>query len=202
MRQKWVREAYVLSRVDPEGLGAYGVVLMVRAHVIAFREVPFASAMGRSLLFAQIAQTDDAPITVGTVHLESSAGFEAARMHQYAAAVEALRSRGPAILMGDFNFDVGAPENAAIAPPWHDLWTSEEPGYTRDAALNPIVARRSPQKRVRIDRVVARDLRPWQVSAMRLLGREAFDPARPELRPSDHFGIALALRRTNPTANG
>ncbi len=192
-RQEWVRDAYVLSRVDPDGLGDYGVVLMARAGALSFHEVPLPSAMGRSLVFGQFAHRDRLPVTIGTVHFESSVGFEAARMRQYGAATEALPSTGTAFLMGDFNFDVLSPENGVIEPPWEDLWASAEPGYTRDAARNPLVARRSPGRQARIDRVVARDLHPWRPSSMRLLGREVFDPARPDLRPSDHFGIALEL---------
>jgi endonuclease/exonuclease/phosphatase family metal-dependent hydrolase len=196
-----VRGRYVCSETEPSAIGEPTSIMLAPPGARLSR-VDLPSERGRLLVIAAL-DTPAGVLRVGGTHLESQRVHERERAEQYAIATRALGSRArgeAAVLMGDLNFCATWPENARVRQPWQDLWPQlhpGDPGWTQDSARNPMVAARKGARQVRFDRVLLRDEREaaarWRASELRLLGTEPFDPARPGLRASDHFGLFARL---------
>eukprot|EP00339_Tiarina_fusa_P004593 CAMPEP_0117071998 /NCGR_PEP_ID=MMETSP0472-20121206/50636_1 /TAXON_ID=693140 ORGANISM="Tiarina fusus, Strain LIS" /NCGR_SAMPLE_ID=MMETSP0472 /ASSEMBLY_ACC=CAM_ASM_000603 /LENGTH=111 /DNA_ID=CAMNT_0004795843 /DNA_START=260 /DNA_END=595 /DNA_ORIENTATION=- len=94
----------------------------------------------------------------------------------------------------DFNFAEEA-EEGIFPPEFLDCWPNVnkgEPGFTFDDE-NP-VRHDMPDGKRRIDRVLVRSS-TWNPIEAKLLGNEVFIEDNPELRPSDHYGVAVTLSR-------
>lgn len=197
LSQSWVRDGYVVSHVDEASVDPHAAILLSRYPVLGLQRIELPSAMGRALLLGVI-DVGGHPLSFGGVHLESMRESAPTRAAQLAAVIEALEGPAPAILAGDLNFCSADPENQRIVPPWIDLWSTlrtGDHGWTKDAARNPMLARRAPFKKRRYDRILAWPAHRLTPVSIDLLGTEPIEATDPALRPSDHFGLLGRLAR-------
>lgn len=171
---------------------AYGLCVLSRLPIARAWELELTSIMNRALLAVELATTRG-PLTVATVHLESTRALAATRAAQLAEIFAALDE---AILVGDFNFDPSDPEEAALDPRFIDLWpllSPDDPGYTEDTTKNRMRFHHHGErdKHVRYDRVLARlsGLRPKSIQLF------ATEPLAPGVHVSDHFGVEAMFVR-------
>lgn len=191
----WVQRDYVLSNIDPQSMGDYGLLILSRRPPRGFRRLPLPSGMNRYALLAEF-DTPNGRAAVATVHLESMSFNAPVRQQQLVAIFDALEVYPKAIVLGDFNFcSSWSRENGNLDPRYVDLWAHlhpQEPGFTEDTQINTMrLARTRKSKQVRFDRVLLRDetLR-WSAAAIDLVGLR---PLGPELFISDHFGLLASL---------
>ncbi len=105
--------------------------------------------------------------------------------------------------MGDLNFcSSWTVENELIPPEFVDVWSAvcSDDGFTVDPELNEMRRREvEGRKRVRFDRILVRSAvaRPLKVQ---LVGTQRIRGVKPELFPSDHFGVMgrLNIDRSTP----
>lgn len=191
----WVRAGYQLSDVDGRTLAGYGVVVLSRLPIRRLAAIELPSEMGRRLLIAELA----CGLTVATVHLESMAGYERARLAQLAIIQAALAPAADVALVGDMNFAPGSEEDRAVAPALVDVWPAlhpGEPGYTVDTDRNAMRRQlKSTPTHKRIDRVFLRSDR-WRATAIAQVGTRAIDID--ETFVSDHFGLEVTLAPRAP----
>uniref|UniRef100_A0A7S2C8K5 Endonuclease/exonuclease/phosphatase domain-containing protein n=2 Tax=Haptolina brevifila TaxID=156173 RepID=A0A7S2C8K5_9EUKA len=91
--------------ISPNEVDGYGNLLLIRRELKpSFKEVPFPTMMGRSLLIAECLGISEGSLAVATVHLESL-NSAPIRAKQLLIAQEALQPYKSVILAGDFNFD-------------------------------------------------------------------------------------------------
>ncbi len=178
-------------------ISSYDVLLLSRIPVLSHERVPLPSVMGRELLVVRLATTP--PLTIATVHLESTASMTAFRCRQLADIHAHLAKEDDVLLVGDMNFPAGDRPEAAQLPGWRDAWAQlhpRDPGYTVDSRANLMRALMKPDnKQARIDRVFHRGPH-WQLGAISRTGTThlADDPT---LFVSDHFGLQVDV---SPTA--
>jgi endonuclease/exonuclease/phosphatase family metal-dependent hydrolase len=171
----------------------HDVLMVSRMIPRAHRRHPLPSTKQPELLVASF--DTDPPLTVATVHLESSESGQDARVVQLEQVVEQLAADPDVALVGDMNFPPGEPAEAVVAD-WRDPWLQvhpDDPGYTVDSTDNPMRSVHRPtQKRVRIDRVFVRG-GGWEAVAIQRLGTTCVD-GDPATFISDHFGLLVELR--------
>lgn len=180
--------------VSNESIFEYDVVTLTRLPVIASERVPLQSTMGRELLITRLAT--DPPLTVATVHLESTAEMTDFRVMQLERIIPHLADEPDVVLVGDMNFPAlpERPENQPLAG-WIDAWAQlrpADPGYTIDSRVNRmrwLLKRKHEQ--MRIDRVFYRGAR-WRVTNIELLGTASL-PGDPLTFASDHLGLCADL---------
>lgn len=199
------------STVDP-----YGVLLLSKLPC-SMTSYAMPTRMGRNLLMAEVNLGEGlAPLTVGTVHLESLNSPDV-REQQIRVAAEVLKGKSNALLVGDFNFcsyrsweegrlleregraNDSPLENQVLGrhlPDFTDLWPElhpDEKGYTFDSARNGVVRR---YEQMRYDRVMAKlGDGGWRAVSMEMLGTEPIQGQEEWLRPSDHFGLLTRFER-------
>lgn len=180
--------------VSNEVVFDYDVVMLTRLPVRSSERVSLPSMMGRELLLARLAT--DPPLTIATVHLESTADETETRVRQLELVTERLAAETDVVLVGDMNFPAlpDQPENQPLAG-WTDAWAhlrAEDPGYTIDSRINRMrwLQKRKHDQR-RIDRVFEHAQR-WRATNIELLG---VDPLAgdPLTFISDHFGLCVDL---------
>ena len=191
--QSWISE-YHLSDTDGGSLGRYGMLLLARLAPDRVRWLDLPTAMGRSLLVADVGG-----LTVATVHLESSKHDTAVRVAQLERIFGFLRRYdSDVVLAGDMNFQPSdSAETAALDGDFADLWPAlrpGEPGYTVDTDANPMryQLKEKPTHK-RIDRVFHRGS-AWRATAIELVGTRPIDVDGTFV--SDHFGLEVELTRT------
>lgn len=189
----WIRDDYQVSELEVIG---YDVIILSRLPMSRVATVPLPSAMGRRVIVAELT----CGLEVATTHLESTRPMAAVRAEQLAIAFDELRAREDTVLVGDLNFDPGAPvETRVLDAEFVDVWPAlrpSEPGYTADGIRNPMRAASSGEpRRERLDRMFARTRR-WVPRRVELLGTEAIDD-RPTY-VSDHFGLEAELAIARP----
>lgn len=195
----WIRRDYTVSDFMGSTLSSYGVALLTRLPVesMALHDLP--TRMDRKLLLAHLL-VNDTRLAVATVHMESLVDSAPWRARQLEQIFKTLKGDRDAILMGDFNFcSLWAEEQASLDPQYVDVWSelhADKPGYTADTDLNLMLAAFSKEKKtVRYDRMLVRsDVPGWEPESVELIGTEPIAPDRPEVFPSDHFGILARLR--------
>ncbi|MFO7565231.1 MAG: endonuclease/exonuclease/phosphatase family protein [Enhygromyxa sp.] len=181
--------------VSDEAIFDYGAVLLTRLSVSSSERVSLPSQMGRELLIVRLAT--DPPLSVATVHLESTAEQTEARVRQLELITSRLADEPEVVLAGDMNFPAQPerPENRALTG-WTDAWAQlrpADPGYTIDTHINQMrwLSKHEHEQR-RIDRVFVRSRR-WQATKVELLGLTPL-PDDPLTFVSDHFGLCADLR--------
>lgn len=106
-------------------------------------------------------------------------------------------------LMGDFNFCASwTEENSRIPGGYTDVWPAVRPddGFTVDTDLNEMRGREAEtSKRLRFDRIFIRSGRCTPLKA-KLVGTTSIRGEKPQLYPSDHFGVFTILRWADPLA--
>ena len=182
--------------VSDEQIDDYDVLILSRRPVLSFERLALPSVMSRQLLVARLAV--DPPLTVATVHLESTDAMTTSRCRQLADIIAFLADEPEVLLMGDMNFPAGDTPEAALLVGWTDAWPlchPGDPGFTVDTAINEMRAAIKPgDKQARIDRVFYRGER-WRIAAIERLGMTPFalDPPFPPVFVSDHFGLQVDL---------
>lgn len=194
-----LRRDFWISDVDGATFDAhYGVWLATRRFPCALTWRPLPSQMGRGVL-----TLDLGPLTVSTVHLESTRSCAPVRRTQLEIIDAALDGSRPRLLVGDMNFDDGAAERRALASDWVDAIDAVEDSPTDvptiDSELNhmrhvthPGRSDRAPIRK-RLDRVFVRGS-AWRVTSLKRLGTTSL-PDDPLTFPSDHFGLCAQLER-------
>ena len=180
--------------VSDDSIFEYDVVILTRRPVLSSERVSLPSEMGRELLIVRLAT--EPPLTVATVHLESTAEMTDLRVQQLEQIVARLVTEPNVVLVGDMNFPALAeqPENRPLTG-WIDAWAQlrpADPGYTIDSRINRmrwLQKRRHDQRR--IDRVFVQAQR-WRATNIELLGRGPL-AGGPLTFISDHFGLRVDL---------
>lgn len=172
---------------------SYDTLILTRPRVLARERLPLPSEMGRNLSLVRLAT--DPPLTVATVHLESTREMTTTRVRQLERIAARLADEACVVLVGDLNFPDGErPETAALAG-WRDAWQTcrpGEPGYTVDAVVNEMRALIKPdRKQARLDRAYLRGS-GWRFAGAELLGTRSL-PGDPLTFVSDHFGLQVDL---------
>lgn len=191
----WVRRSYEMSDAIGTTLRSYGNLLLSRLPMKRLELHPFPTIMGRRLLLAEL-QVNDGALAIGVVHLESTKEMAGTRAEQLERTVKVLSASPQALIVGDCNFDVGAPEERVVRG-FTDTWPAlhaGEPGWTVDATRNPMRRRFGSDKRARYDRVFLRsDDRSWTPDRASLFADDPVD-AEANVFLSDHFGVLTRLR--------
>lgn len=182
----------------PQGESVAGLALASRQPLLRSRILDLPSRHGRKALIAWV-QVADGELALATVHLDSLLSDGVRRRLQLERVQEALVANPEAVILGDFNFGDGEPEESALSEPWRDAWRGllpADPGLSWDRGRNPLADANSfpEEPSRRLDRVLLRSMR-WSASAARLVGVE---PAASGLHPSDHFGLRVELRPADP----
>lgn len=179
--------------VSDQSISYYDVLMVGPRAPREHERMPLPTSMGRSLLIARL--DVEPPLTVATVHLESTSKMEKVRMQQLERINAALADEPNVLLVGDMNFAPDSPAQALVEG-WRDAWVElhgEQPGYTVDSELNHMRGISSSKaKRARIDRVFLRGS-DWRLESLERLGTEPF-PDDPLTFISDHFGLLAELR--------
>jgi endonuclease/exonuclease/phosphatase family metal-dependent hydrolase len=180
--------------VSNEVIFEYDVVTLARLPVSSSERMSLPSVMGRELLITRL-QTEP-PLTIATVHLESTAKETQTRVEQLELITARLAADPDVVLVGDMNFPAlpERPENRALTG-WTDAWAllrPTEPGYTIDSEINRMRWLQKPRDdERRLDRVFVRSRR-WRVTNIELLGLSPL-PDDPLTFISDHFGLCADL---------
>lgn len=171
----------------------YDTIVVSQVPVRRSERTRLLSFMGRNLLTVRLDL--DPPLTVATVHLESTADATPFRVRQLEDIHSRLAREPDVILVGDMNFPDGDRPEAAPVASWQDAWRichPDDPGFTVDSQVNAMRALNKPgAKRARIDRAFLRSA-SWQVERVERLG---MSPLRedPQAFISDHFGLMIDL---------
>ena len=205
LREDWVRREFYISDADGSTFSDYGTVLLSRFPVLGFEIHELRSTMNRTLLLARTG-LGALPWVVGCVHLESLLDFASCRAEQLRQVFEILEREENAVVLGDFNLCSTWAENAQLDERYSDLWPlahPDRPGWTVDTDANRMrqVLGKS-RKNVRFDRILVRSKSGLlRLRSMDLLGAGPVSPDRPDLYPSDHFGL-MATLDVAPSASG
>lgn len=202
----WVRSHFSVSDVTGETLRPHGVLLLSRYPVRDLELIALPSERDRKLLVARV-ETALGALTLGVTHLESGRGQTEKRHEQLEVIRRRLAGRGPALLMGDLNFDADRdPERWLLAPEMIDCWRAvhpHEPGLTMDDDENAMRASLGKSSgSMRCDCVLLTAAQgAWQPERMWRLGLEPIPGSQGALYPSDHFGLAATLTaRSSPAS--
>jgi tyrosyl-DNA phosphodiesterase 2 len=179
----------------------YDTLLISQIPVLRSERMPLVSYMGRNLLSALL--DTDPPLTVATVHLESTTNMTPFRVRQLEDITVRLAREPNAILVGDMNFPADADrlENVPLAG-WRDAWLvcrPDDPGYTVDSDVNVMRAQSKgvAAQRARLDRAFLHG-DGWQVRHVERLGTEKI-AGSPPAHVSDHFGLQIDLVAAHST---
>jgi len=154
--------------------------------------------MDRQLLVAHL-EVDEEPMEFATVHLESL-NSERLRKSQLDTIFSVLNRPGAApssMLVGDFNFSDGWPEQQHIAPTYLDVWRAlhpDHPGYT----MPPSPDGQFPAWRP--DRILVKSPH-FHAVTITIIGTQSLegpcsecaDRGRPLCTPSDHWGLVAIV---------
>jgi tyrosyl-DNA phosphodiesterase 2 len=152
----------------------------------------------RGALIAKIA-APGRTLAVATVHLESFLEDGPMRAEQLDLIFPKLKNSDDAVLLGDFNFGDGEePDSSHLAKNFVDLWPAlypTQPGYTWNIEVSNMALRSSfpTEKSRRLDRILWRS-GLYQPESATILGDQPVEKGKPELFPSDHFGLKGIVR--------
>jgi endonuclease/exonuclease/phosphatase family metal-dependent hydrolase len=198
LSQDWVRDRYSRAAVVGSDAGDYGMLLLSRLPLCGASYTRLPSRQSRGFLQAELA-LNGATTTICCIHLDSGKSSARLRGWQLRRIFRALGTTEDAVVLGDFN--MRDPENARIAAPYRDVWTTlrpDEDGYTEDTSINLMrYDMKDKHRHVRFDRVLLKGDR-WTATNIELLGREPIAEDLPRVFPSDHFGVECLLRVRNP----
>lgn len=191
LRQSTWAQDYAWSTQHDEAVSPYGNLLLSRLPVVGFERTPLWSYQGRHLNVVTL----QGGLCIATVHLESRRASAEIRETQLSEIFKRLQGQ-TRVLMGDFNFDPAANEQALIPAEYGDVWAKLWPladGFTVDTDVNEMAAAdKQKSKAVRFDRILLSSDTHNAVSITRL----GVAPFNEGIWPSDHFGLAATIQRT------
>lgn len=181
-----------------------GLFIVSRYPIVEAEFFGLPSRQGRGVLVVDVkipesGKRDSARVLrIATVHLESFLEDGVVRAEQLKRVLALLRYAPHALLIGDFNFgDTEEPETRTLEPAGVDVWRAiypNDPGYTWNIEKSPMAKAGSfpnePSRR--LDRILLRSPH-WQVKTVRIIGNAPVSADRPELFPSDHFGLSAGF---------
>jgi len=131
-------------------------------------------------------------MAVATAHLESYPVDVTIRKEQMLRIFEILKEFQHSFFTADFNFAEDG-EDGIFPSEFVDTWPNlypNNPGYTFSED-NPMRKDMPPGKR-RIDRILVKSSL-WTPKSAKILGDKVFLESMPQLRPSDHYGVAATF---------
>lgn len=209
LAEPWVRR-YAVTRKDGRPIAPRGVMVLSRLPIAKTEVLALPGRQRRAAIIAWVEHvrpqaTSEGRLAVVTAHLESFLEDGPTRAKQIAHIQAHLKKRGAtdAIFLGDMNFGDGAePETSALDAGWVDAWTATQadaPGLTWVNEVNPMAKAGAfpgePSRR--LDRILVRSP-SFAPQSARILGDEPVSAERPEVFPSDHFGVLAELKATAP----
>jgi len=180
--------------IVPEQLSSDSDYFCVLASRLPVREAwrrPFeGTMMGRALLGARLALSDDSELLVMTSHLESTRWGEGERRRQFAEVCQILKDEpGPAVFAGDTNLRIADVEATPAATSVEDAWMV---CGSPKAAVHTWSPRGKSHPRIRYDRAYY-NLHPgWRATAIRTFGAAAV-AGTGGLSPSDHLAVEVTF---------
>lgn len=197
LQSQWVRKQYYISDITGKTVTPYGVVLLSKIPLQKLLLYNLPSNMNRQFMVADL-RVNGETLKLGTVHLESQKRSASIRAQQIDLVFPMMENAEHSILMGDFNLCSSWSENDRLDNSYQDLWAvlrNDEPGYTEDTDINLMrLEQKGKEKQVRFDRILLRSASGWQPKSIEKIGTEPLFPERPNVFPSDHFGLVGKLR--------
>lgn len=200
LQEPWIRARHTTTVVKNFAPG--GLWFISKWPIAASRIETLYTRQDRKLLKADI-RVGGEVWTFVTAHLESMLEDGLVRADQIGDAFKLLKDAEHGVLLGDFNFGDGEqPESDALPATYLDLWKAlrkDEPGYTFDLKLNPMAkAGALPREQSRrIDRILVSS-KSWEPADVAIVGNAPIDLEKPDLFPSDHFGLKAILKKKPP----
>lgn len=194
--EAWVRRRYHGTEIDGRLAAPGGQYILTKLAIERSAVEVLPGEPRRTVLVAWLRAGSDR-LAVATTHLESLLDDGPVRARQLDRIFSMLGDGTDAVVLGDFNFGDGEPEEARIPPSYVDLWTAlrpGEPGFTWDMERSPMARQGSfdGERSRRLDRILVRSAR-WVPSRIEIVGDAAIDAAG-GLFPSDHFGLLGEIR--------
>ena len=202
MKEPRIAQNYHATMIGGKFVVARGLFILSRRPIqkSVYKRLP--GKQERDVLVARMS-VHGRSMLVGAVHLESPLEAGPTRAEQLDIAFALLKDADDAILLGDFNFGDGeAPETSHLEQSFTDTWIAlkpDDPGFTWNIEKSEMARQESfPGERSRrIDRVLVRS-NVWRARSTRIIGDKPVIPGRPDLFPSDHFGLVTLLEWTDP----
>ncbi len=198
LTQPWIQR-YHVTPTGPGGVAPGGLMILSVFPITRTLVASLPGRQGRKGLLADL-QVDGKTLAVLTCHLESTLTDGKTRATQLENLFPLLQHAPDAVLLGDLNFgDKAQPETKKLPKAYRDLWTAlrkDAPGYTWDnerSAMAKKGAYTGEQSR-RLDRILWRSAK-WRPHTVRIIGTRPVAPHKPNLFPSDHFGLMGILQR-------
>ncbi len=197
-KQTWARQ-YKWAPARSEKSVPGGLMILSRFAITRSLLATLPGKQGRKALLTDL-RVNSTTLAVITCHLESPLADKKTRASQLEVIFPLLQHAPDAVLLGDLNFgDKDQPETKKIPKAYKDLWNAlrkDAPGYTWDnerSAMARKGALPGEQSR-RLDRILWRS-NQWRPHTVRIVGTRQVAPNKPELFPSDHFGLLGVLQR-------
>jgi uncharacterized membrane protein YfcA/endonuclease/exonuclease/phosphatase family metal-dependent hydrolase len=214
--QKWFKQYHCTLKTEDSYVPG-GLLILSRLPIEKQSYHQLTSAQGRGVLLAGI-KLSGRSICIAVVHLESPLARGPQRRKQLQEVFAHLRAAksDDAILLGDFNFGQGSPEEATIPESFKDLWlaTHQRPTSKKTPALVPAGftwnIEKNPMARTgsfpgefsrRLDRILLRS-DYWHSRSSRIIGDQPINAKNPQLFPSDHFGLRIVLSNRPQSSGG
>mgnify|MGYP003631232912 FL=1 len=181
--------------IDDHGaqLGNYGVGILSKLPMQNTSYAGLSSRMGRTVLWAEFTH-QDTPFTVATTHLESMSENADYRKRQLKSIGDLLAKHPGGFFCGDFNLCASWPDENQALRNYEDLWSTLKPndnGFTVDYSVNKM--KPSTKAPVRFDRILSHGQHLWRPQTITMIATEPLE-GRPNLWPSDHFGLLATMR--------
>jgi tyrosyl-DNA phosphodiesterase 2 len=191
-------QSYVPSRLHGRTAYPGGQHILSRWPIRDSRARVLPGRQRRTVLISDVV-LDGEVLQVVTTHMESFLEDGPTRAEQLDAIFALLDKSTDAIVLGDFNFGDGEAEEARIPSDFTDAWVAlrqNEPGFTWDIERSEMARDGSfpgePSRR--LDRILLRSSH-WRAASVRIVGNQPVQSTRPDLFPSDHFGVTAKLVR-------
>lgn len=198
-RRPWLKEYYHVARPGGKARHVGGLVILSRYPVQDVETRVLTRNYRQRARHALVARIKVAErvVTVANIHLESELDMAPVRVRQIMDLRPMIADDPDTIMLGDFNFGDGEPEEGEITSGFDDIWAQLRPGesgYTWDMEKSWMARRfayRGEQSR-RLDRILVRSDR-LQARDVRLFGERPIRGRRGHIFASDHFGVLGTL---------
>jgi endonuclease/exonuclease/phosphatase family metal-dependent hydrolase len=194
--RQWTSSLHATS-FDGRRVAPGGQYILSRYPIMEARTRQLSGPQRRILVVARI-EVGGETIDVASTHMESFLEDGPIRAAQLDETFEELRGVHTAIFAGDFNFGDGEqPDTDHLDSSYVDVWTTVhpgDPGFTWNIEKSAMARAGSfpgePSRR--LDRVLVRS-KKWRPASAQVVGDKPVEVGRPELFPSDHFGLIAQL---------
>src|SRR5262249_34663454 len=123
VKEEWAR-GYQMPKIKPEDAGGQWILSKMAIEKASVHKLP--GPQGRTVLIASL-KIGNRKLDVATTHLESPLQDGPVRAKQIDAILPRLRDADDAVLLGDFNFGDGEPEEKKLDAAYVDVWRSLKP---------------------------------------------------------------------------